>query len=217
MNDEFGTYALRLFIALLIGGLIGLEREFKGKPAGIRTNMLMCTGSALIMIISIEIAKLGKGYADPGRIAAQVITGIGFLGAGTIIRSKFHVMGLTTAATIWVLSALGLAIGAGYIALAVYGAILITITLTVVSFVEAAMLKRRKTHVLLLTLEPRDGIIGEVLESFSALKVVSEALEVNRSDKRWTMTLEYTTSRKLHEDVLKSLSKMSGISNITEL
>ncbi|OQX84789.1 MAG: hypothetical protein B6D63_03795 [Candidatus Latescibacteria bacterium 4484_7] len=217
MNDEFGTYALRLFIALLIGGLIGLEREFKGKPAGIRTNMLMCTGSALIMIISIEIAKLGKGYADPGRIAAQVITGIGFLGAGTIIRSKFHVMGLTTAATIWVLSALGLAIGAGYIALAVYGAILITITLTVVSFVEAAMLKRRKTHVLLLTLEPREGIIGEVLESFSALKVVSEALEVNRSDKRWTMTLEYTTSRKLHEDVLKSLSKMSGISNITEL
>lgn len=217
MNDEFGTYALRLFIALLIGGLIGLEREFKGKPAGIRTNMLMCTGSALIMIISIEIAKIGKGYADPGRIAAQVITGIGFLGAGTIIRSKFHVMGLTTAATIWVLSALGLAIGAGYIALAVYGAILITITLTVVSFVEAAMLKRRKTHVLLLTLEPREGIIGEVLESFSALKVVSEALEVNRSDKRWTMTLEYTTSRKLHEDVLKSLSKMSGISNITEL
>ncbi|RKZ08746.1 methyltransferase [bacterium] len=217
MNDEFGTYALRLFIALLIGGLIGLEREFKGKPAGIRTNMLMCTGSALIMIISIEIAKIGKGHADPGRIAAQVITGIGFLGAGTIIRSKFHVMGLTTAATIWVLSALGLAIGAGYIALAVYGAILITITLTVVSFVEAAMLKRRKTHVLLLTLEPREGIIGEVLESFSALKVVSEALEVNRSDKRWTMTLEYTTSRKLHEDVLKSLSKMSGISNITEL
>ncbi len=217
MITDLSTYAVRLLVALLVGGLIGLEREFKGKPAGIRTNMLMCIGSALIMIISLEIAKLGKGYADPGRIAAQVVTGVGFLGAGTIIRSKFHITGLTTAATIWVLSALGLAIGAGYIVLSIYAAILITITLTLISYMEAAILKRRKTHILELTLKPQEGIILKVLEIFTDLNVIGEALEVKRVEGNWTLTLEYTSSEKKHNEILNKLSQTDGVLKTIEL
>ena len=91
MPEPFVTYVGRLLVALAIGAAIGLEREFQGKAAGIRTNMLMCIGSCLIMIISIEVARMASGIADPARIAAQVITGVGFLGAGTIIRSRFHI------------------------------------------------------------------------------------------------------------------------------
>jgi hypothetical protein len=99
--------AAKLFIAILIGGGIGLERELKNKPAGLRTNILICLGSALLMDLSMGIAATHGG--DPGRIAAQVVTGIGFLGAGTILHTRGQITGLTSAATIWVVAALGLA------------------------------------------------------------------------------------------------------------
>ena len=92
---------LRILFALLIGGLIGIERKIKNKPAGMRTNMLMCMGSRIIMILSVEVARQMGIPADPGRIASQVVTGVGFIGAGTIIRSRVSITGLTSAATIW--------------------------------------------------------------------------------------------------------------------
>jgi uncharacterized membrane protein YhiD involved in acid resistance len=104
--------AAKLFAAVLIGGGIGLERELKHKPAGLRTNILLCVGSALLMDLSMGIA--GTHGGDPGRIAAQVVTGIGFLGAGTILHTRGQITGLTSAATIWVVAALGLTVGAGY-------------------------------------------------------------------------------------------------------
>ncbi len=104
--------AAKLVIAILIGGGIGLERELKHKPAGLRTNILICLGSALLMDLSMGIAATHGG--DPGRIAAQVVTGIGFLGAGTILHTRGQITGLTSAATIWVVAALGLTVGAGY-------------------------------------------------------------------------------------------------------
>ena len=107
---------LRLGAAALVGGLIGLEREFHGKHAGLRTHCLVSLGSALIMLVSIEIYNIyhNSVQVDPGRIAAQVVTGVGFLGAGTIIRSGTGIVGLTTAAGLWTASAIGLACGLGY-------------------------------------------------------------------------------------------------------
>lgn len=101
---------VKLLIAILAGGGIGLEREFRRKPAGLRTNILICVGSAMLMDLSIAIAADG---GDPGRIAAQVVTGIGFLGAGTILHTRGTITGLTSAATIWVVAAIGLTAGAG--------------------------------------------------------------------------------------------------------
>ena len=106
----------RLALAVVLGGLIGLERETEGKPAGMRTHALVCLGSALFMLISIRSPEFfpGAKTVDPGRIAAGVVTGIGFLGAGTILRASGSVKGLTTAASIWAVAAIGLAVGVGY-------------------------------------------------------------------------------------------------------
>lgn len=107
MVVESGAIILKLVLAAVLSGVIGLEREWKRKPAGLRTNILVGVGSALIMIISQQF------IADPARIAAGVITGIGFLGAGIIIQSRGHVYGITTAASIWIVAAIGLAVGLG--------------------------------------------------------------------------------------------------------
>ncbi len=106
---------LRLFAATLLGGILGFERELHGKEAGLRTHTLVCLGAALIMIISVQIFDVYKAVAtvDPSRIAAQAVTGIGFLGAGAIIRSPQRIKGLTTAAGIWTAAGIGLACGLG--------------------------------------------------------------------------------------------------------
>ncbi|MBU1006316.1 MAG: MgtC/SapB family protein [Candidatus Omnitrophica bacterium] len=108
---------LRLIIGAILGGLVGFEREMHNKKiAGFRTHILVCVGSTLIMLVSIYIFEAYSGIApaDPARIAAGVVTGIGFLGAGTIIRSGSSVMGLTTAASLWTVSGIGLAVGCGF-------------------------------------------------------------------------------------------------------
>ena len=133
------VFAVRLLIATGLGGLIGLQREFSGKPAGLRTNMLICLGAALVTHVSLALpARLGIG--DPARIAAQIITGIGFLGAGTIMRSRHAVHGLTSAATIWVVAAVGLAVGAGFERQAALAAVLIILALAGLGKVEARLL-----------------------------------------------------------------------------
>ena len=217
LAEPFGTYVVRLLVALAIGGAIGLEREFKGKPAGIRSNMLMCFGACLIMFISIEVARMRGGTADPGRIAAQVVTGIGFLGAGTIIRSRFHVAGLTTAATIWVLSALGLAIGAGYLLLALVGGILITLTLTLIGYVEKVLKRRRGYYVVQLDLENREGIIGSILELFSDTNIHGTTQDINRSGTNWTAIFDYYASMPEHKTLIHRLSSAEGVKGIREI
>lgn len=126
---------VRLGLAAFVGGLIGLEREFHGKVAGFRTHALVCLGSALIMIVSIDIYASYRGttQVDPSRIAAQVVSGIGFLGAGAIIRFPTGVTGLTTAASLWVVSAIGLACGAGFFKPAIAGTVLVFIVLLIFS------------------------------------------------------------------------------------
>ncbi len=110
MIDPNLEIVLRLVLAAIFGGVIGYEREKRGIPAGLRTHMLVCVGSALITLTSITSFP----KADPARVAAGIITGIGFLAAGTIFRNKDHVQGLTTAADIWVMAGVGLAVGAGF-------------------------------------------------------------------------------------------------------
>lgn len=130
--------AAKLFGAVLIGGGIGLEREIKGKPAGLRTNILICVGSALLMDLSIGLTS--KYGGDPGRISAQVVTGIGFLGAGTILHTRGMITGLTSAATIWVVAAIGLTIGAGYFMEALGATLTVMIVLVGLGWVERRFL-----------------------------------------------------------------------------
>lgn len=134
---------LKLVLAVALGGLVGLERETSQKPAGFRTNILICVGSAMMMILSGLILGGSEGGGnDLTRIAAGVITGIGFIGAGTIIRSRGSIVGLTTAATLWAMAGLGLVIGAGYYLVAVIFTAIIILTLIIFRHIETNYLKR---------------------------------------------------------------------------
>lgn len=124
----------KLLIAILAGGAIGLEREIRHKPAGLRTNILICLGSALLMDLSMRIA--GDQGGDPGRIAAQVVTGIGFIGAGTILHTRGTISGLTSAATIWVVAAIGLTAGAGLVFEALGATVTVMVVLVGIGWIE---------------------------------------------------------------------------------
>ena len=138
----------KLLIAAILGGFIGWEREKRGRPAGLRTHLLLCVGVTLMMLVSEHIFVHYQVYnsdsvlrIDPARIAAQVVTGVGFLGAGTIMRYRASVRGLTTAASLWIVSGIGLAVGSGFILPAVFTTIIAIITLILLPKVEGEMEK----------------------------------------------------------------------------
>ena len=134
---------LKLLLAVALGGLIGIERESSKKPAGFRTNILICIGATMMMILSQIILKgEGSSSSDATRMAAGVITGIGFIGAGTIIQARGMVVGLTTAATLWAVAGLGLVIGAGYYLIAGIFTVTIISTLILFRLVEEYRIKR---------------------------------------------------------------------------
>jgi len=131
---------IKLLLAVVFGGLIGYERESAHRPAGFRTNILVCLGATLIVTFELHYHKINPGVTDHLRMAAQVVTGIGFLGAGTIIHDRSNISGLTTAATIWVTAAIGMAIGGGF-----YYAAAITVALALLSLRFFKMLERHFT------------------------------------------------------------------------
>ena len=131
--------------AVLCGAIIGLERELKGKPAGFRTNILICLGSAMYMSVGLLLThEAGETGTDPSRIAAQVVTGIGFIGAGCIIQERRRVSGLTSAATIWVVAAIGIISGAGFPVLAFGSAVIVVLTLAALGWFEDRFLDPAK-------------------------------------------------------------------------
>lgn len=136
---------LKLGTAVLLGGAIGLERQIAGKPAGLRTNILICLGSALMMDLSINLAGADGRVGDPARLAAQVITGIGFLGAGTIMQAKGTITGLTSAATIWAVAAIGLSVGAGFYVEGIGTTLMVILVLLVIGNLEHKLVRARRT------------------------------------------------------------------------
>ncbi len=145
MNLEVGQTVSRMGLSLLLAMPIGWERELSHKAAGLRTHLLVSLGCCLFMLVSLEVAAAaGVGHSDPARIAAQIVTGIGFLGGGAILRSGGAVRGLTTAASIWSVAAIGMACGAGFYVGAAAGAVGTFIVLTTVSSWERRFLGERK-------------------------------------------------------------------------
>ncbi len=156
MESGLLEIAAKVGLAALLAGIVGAEREWTGKWAGLRTHMLIAVGSAFLTHISVQIGALfgeGSNAWDPGRIAAQIVSGIGFIGAGTIIQSRGSVHGLTTAAGLWVASAIGIAVGAGFYAESTLVAVVLFLILTVLRPVER-WLFRGTRQTLVLQLEP---------------------------------------------------------------
>ncbi len=147
----------RLLLSAIIGGFIGTEREVNNRPAGLRTHILVTLGSTLVMLVSID----GFQSADPSRLAAQVVSGIGFLGAGTIMRTGNNISGLTTAASLWVCAGIGLAVGAGYYLGAIVTTAIVLATLMSLGIFEKRIL-RKKYQAIEVIATNRPGIIGQI-------------------------------------------------------
>ena len=154
----------KLSLATVLGGVIGWEREASGKPAGLRTNILICIGAALLTDLSVYFSTITDGVArwDPARITAQIVSGIGFLGAGTIMQARGTVTGLTTAATLWVVAAIGMATGAGAFIEATGAALLVLIVLIPMSWVEDRIETQRRGRTIRVILT-ESGKVEEIL------------------------------------------------------
>lgn len=157
---------LRLLAALVLGGLVGLEREQSNHAAGLRTHILVCLGSSLIMMLSIygftAFVDEPNVRIDPARLATAVITGIGFLGAGTILFTGKSITGLTTAASLWVVAAIGLAIGAGFYFAAIASTLLVLLNLWVFNKMEKRFFGGKKMHIIKITADDREGLLGSM-------------------------------------------------------
>lgn len=163
----------RLLLAAFISGIIGIEREISNRPAGFRTHMLVTLGATLIMLISVDVFA----DSDPGRLAAQVVSGIGFLGAGTIMRTGNNIVGLTTAASLWVCAGIGLAIGAGYYVGAIATTVIILIILMSTGLLERTILRKRYGSIELAAVN-RPGIIGDIEKLFASYKISIRSMNV---------------------------------------
>ena len=188
---------IRLVLALVIGGLIGFERERSGSAAGFRTHILVCIGSTLIMLLSMygfsAFVNEPNVRMDPARLAAQVISGIGFLGAGTILRTGLSITGLTTAASLWVVAAIGLAIGAGFYYPAVLATWIVIISLWVLSKLEKRMVKRKSNYIMQIQADNEYGILNSISDVFEKKRIVVTQLsvkeEINEENKELHLTL----------------------------
>lgn len=171
------TIIFRLVLAVLLGGIIGFERGRAGHPAGLRTHILVCLGSALAMMTNQYIYET-FGVSDPSRIAGQVISGIGFLGAGTIlVTGKYQVKGLTTAAGLWATACMGLAIGVGFYKAAAVSCVLITFATLVLHRFDNAVLSKSKLMSIYVELSNTSSF-STVLEAMKKIQIQIEDIEV---------------------------------------
>ena len=190
---EFQTAALGLMCASLLGSLVGLEREIHGQPAGLRTHMILAVGAALAAILSISYSQFISSPnlpSDPGRIVAQVVSGVGFLGAGAILRLGVTVKGLTTASSLWTTAIIGIACGSGYFALAAFSTIVVLLILTMISKLEKRFLPSFQTQTLKVTLEDRPGIVNDIKSLLVGKGVKMISLNASMPDKE---TLKLST------------------------
>lgn len=201
---------LQLVLATILGGAIGLERELKGKPAGLRTNILICIGAATFTHLSVSL-----GHGDPGRIAAQVLTGVGFIGAGTILHTRGSVTGLTSAATIWVVSAMGMALGMGLYYEAVGTTVLVMAVLLGLSRVEVALGRYSSSSRFTIHAKPEPSPV----EEFRTL-VGRTGLDVVRCDVHWenvdlVVEMDVRGPRRLHEQALNAIVHHPAVRSVS--
>ena len=219
MNMITYEFVLRLFVAAMLGGVIGLEREYRAKEAGFRTHFLVALGSGLFMILSQfgfndVLGHYERVSLDPSRIASQVVTGIGFIGAGTIIFQKHVVRGLTTAAGLWVTSAIGMTAGAGMYVLSIATTVLVLLCLEALYFI----LQHFGTRNITVTFStPKEENIQLVLQRLRDKEIIIDSYEMTRKDTSsghyFVVTMEMKFKRKRYKNHL--LNFMAEFENVT--
>jgi putative Mg2+ transporter-C (MgtC) family protein len=206
--------ALKLLLAVALGGIVGLERESSHKPAGFRTNVLICVGATMMMILSVLILQEQEAGGDSlSRIAAGVIAGIGFIGAGTIIQARGSVLGLTTAATLWAVAGLGLVIGAGYYWIAILFAALILLTLIIFGYVEKQYFKKAPYCYRIKTQQTKDILTNvKKLASHEGLKF--QKLSIKKEEDFSIIDLSFQASEEKEQKYNQSLFDLADVLEI---
>lgn len=215
-----GQIIIRILVGAILGALVGLERERHDQPAGLRTHMILVIGATLAMVLSVNVGYL---YArpgtpsDPARLAAQVISGIGFLGAGAILRYGLSVKGLTTATSLWTMAIVGMAVGAGYYLIGIVSTALMLIVLSLVNVVENRFLRTSVSR--FITIEAtyhKGGVrsIRKMIQSFSD-SISSFNIQKNVKSKRLRIQVVARISRNQHlEELIEAISDIEGVRNL---
>ena len=207
--------AVRIAVALVLGGVIGLERGMKNRPAGLRTYMLVCLGACLIMVTNQYIYQVFD-VGDPVRMGAQVVSGIGFLGAGTIIVTKRNqIKGLTTAAGLWAAAAVGLATGIGFYEAAISGAIMIFLVLTVLSSLDGKIHRKAKVMELYVELDQK-VTLGSFVQQIRAQNIrvdnVQMDFENNPGNGNRSLLVDVSTSKRTYTStVVDAIGSIEGV------
>jgi putative Mg2+ transporter-C (MgtC) family protein len=199
---------IRLVLAVILGGVIGLEREMRDKPAGLRANVLICVGSTLFMSLSTRVAQLLGG--DPTRIAAQIISGIGFLGAGAVLHAHGFVLGLTTAATIWVVAGVGMALGSGMYLVAIFVTAMSLVTLYFLSFIEDRIQGRMSYSYALVVSDLNQALasINRVLQESS---VSAASFNFKKRSENYRVWFTLVIPRETNIKIIQRLSEVPEI------
>ena len=204
-----------VLLAVLFGGAVGLEREIQGKPAGLRTNILICVGATLFTQLSTAMVS-GTVAGDPSRIAAQIVTGVGFLGAGTILHTRGEVTGLTSAATIWVVAAIGVALGSGALYEATGVTLLLIFVLAPLGRVEKYLSMRSEVSHLRVTVsaDPEEIRRVEATVREAGLEVMSTRSELT-DDGRMVVYVSARGPERCHDEARLALLRASGAYQLT--
>ncbi len=204
------SIAGKLLLAAFLGGIIGLEREIRRKPAGLRTNMFMCVGSALFTLLSQELAKLFGG--DPVRIAAQLIPGIGFIGAGSILHARGSVVGLTTAATIFVIASIGMAVGGGMYLTGIFTTFFLLFALWALGRFERRFDLKTQTMNYNVTCRNIEDVMTGINQTLERYKLTMQNLRVQRVGKEYMVEFEADVTDSQHREVMKQIERMEAMS-----
>lgn len=212
---------LRLFVALILGGIIGFERESTHRPAGFRTHILVCVGAALVMITSEFVFAKYRGQAnlDPARLGAQVISGVGFLGAGTILREGVSVKGLTTAASLWAVSCVGIAAGIGFYEGAIAATIIIYITLISLKKMQRNIKNKKMVKMFYVDAEYVPGRIGQFKDALMRNDMIVKDVDfVDDEEENSTIArfLIQIPSNIEKEDFVEKMLQIEGIRKVYE-
>jgi len=205
---------LKLVLAIALGGLIGLEREASQKPAGFRTNILVCVGSAMMMMLAVLIVQAKGGTTDTlVRMAAGVITGIGFLGAGTILHARGTIAGLTTASTIWLVAGLGLVIGAGYYVPALIFTAMTIATLILFRKVEESYLRKSQFHYH-VKFKQRPYILSSLRKLALHHGIRLEKMGLREEGKSFIVTFFFSASEEKEHEFNQGLFELADIEEL---
>lgn len=198
--------AVKIGLSALLGALVGAEREWTGKAAGLRTHMLIAVGAALLTDISVHIGphfNPGGASGDPARIAAQVVSGIGFIGAGTILQARGAVHGLTTAAGLWVAAAIGMAVGATFYVEAILGTVALLVILALLRPVEQRI---NRTHHRIALSVKEDRSVGEVFRLLESAEITPDKFRVRGDGNRLRVEIQFRGPSRLKQHLIERAS-----------